>query len=161
MIVKFGLSMLTWIERIRIGIPPMICGTVSETRADLGGLRIDMEGDPDDDDAVVVGAGQGRGDRDDAQRRALERPGQVHPADRVEGMFARARRRRWSVPTWLEAGQLGLASSRGPVFCAAAGDARPPGSRQMPRRLPVNPGGILKLRSPEELVAVVAVEFQR
>ena len=31
LIVKFGLSMLTWIERIRIGIPPMICGTVSET----------------------------------------------------------------------------------------------------------------------------------
>ena len=31
LIVKFGLSMLTWIERIRIGTPPMICGTVSET----------------------------------------------------------------------------------------------------------------------------------
>ena len=31
LIVKFGLSMLTWIERIRIGMPPMIEGTVSET----------------------------------------------------------------------------------------------------------------------------------
>ncbi len=31
LIVKFGLSMLTWIERIRIGMPPMIDGTVSET----------------------------------------------------------------------------------------------------------------------------------
>ena len=31
LIVKFGLSMLTWIERIRIGMPPMICGTGSET----------------------------------------------------------------------------------------------------------------------------------
>ncbi len=31
LIVKLGLSMLTWIERIRIGMPPMICGTVSET----------------------------------------------------------------------------------------------------------------------------------
>ena len=31
LIVKLGLSMLTWIERIRIGTPPMIEGTVSET----------------------------------------------------------------------------------------------------------------------------------
>ncbi len=31
LMVKFCLSMLTWIERIRIGTPPMICGTVSET----------------------------------------------------------------------------------------------------------------------------------
>ena len=31
LIMKFGLSMLTWIERIRIGMPPMIFGTVSET----------------------------------------------------------------------------------------------------------------------------------
>ena len=31
LIMKFGLSMLTWIERIRIGMPPMIDGTVSET----------------------------------------------------------------------------------------------------------------------------------
>ena len=31
LIVKLGLSMLTWIERIRIGMPPMIEGTVSET----------------------------------------------------------------------------------------------------------------------------------
>ena len=28
--MKFGLSRLTWIERIRIGTPPMIDGTVSE-----------------------------------------------------------------------------------------------------------------------------------
>ena len=31
LIMKFGLSMLTWIERIRIGTPPMIEGTVSES----------------------------------------------------------------------------------------------------------------------------------
>src|SRR5215213_10610469 len=31
LIVKLGRSMLTWIERIRIGIPPTIEGTVSET----------------------------------------------------------------------------------------------------------------------------------
>ena len=63
LIVKFGLSMLTWIERIRIGMPPMIEGTVSETALDLGGQRVDVQGDPDDDDAVVVGAGERRGDR--------------------------------------------------------------------------------------------------
>ena len=65
LIVKFGLSMLTWIERIRIGMPPMICGHRVGDGADLGGLRIDVERDADDDDAVVVGAGQRRGDRDE------------------------------------------------------------------------------------------------
>ena len=64
LIVKLGLSMLTWIERIRIGTPPMIDGTVSEIAAHLGCERIDMESDPDDDDAVVVGASEGRGDGD-------------------------------------------------------------------------------------------------
>ncbi len=31
LIVKSGRSMLTWIERSRIGTPPMMLGTVSET----------------------------------------------------------------------------------------------------------------------------------
>ena len=88
LIVKFGLSMLTWIERIRIGTPPMIEGTVSESGADLGGLRIDMERDADHDDAVVVGAGQRRGDGGEAQRRALERTREVHLSDGVEGVAA-------------------------------------------------------------------------
>ncbi len=65
--MKFGLSMLTWIERIRIGMPPMIEGTVSETARDLGVRGVDVERDPDDDDAVVVGAGERRGDRDEAR----------------------------------------------------------------------------------------------
>ena len=30
LIVKLGLSMLTWIERMRIGMPPMMLGTLSE-----------------------------------------------------------------------------------------------------------------------------------
>ena len=60
--------MLTWIERIRIGMPPMIEGTVSETARDVGVERVDVERDPDDDDAVVIGPGEGRRDRD--QRRA-------------------------------------------------------------------------------------------
>ena len=57
---------------------------------DVGVERVDVEGDPDDDGAVVIGAGQGRGDRDQAERRALERAGQVDLADRVEGMGAGA-----------------------------------------------------------------------
>ena len=65
LIVKFGLSMLTWIERIRIGMPPMIEGTVSETARDLGRQRVDVERDADDHDPVVIGAGEGRGDRDE------------------------------------------------------------------------------------------------
>ena len=68
LIVKLGLSMLTWIERIRIGMPPMIAGTVSETALTWAVERIDVQGDPDDDDAVVVGTGQRRGDR--RERRA-------------------------------------------------------------------------------------------
>ena len=67
LIMKFGLSMLTWIERIRIGMPPMIAGTVSESAIDVGVERVDVEGDADDDGAVVVGAGEGRGDRDEAR----------------------------------------------------------------------------------------------
>jgi hypothetical protein len=31
LIVKFGRSMLTWIDRMRIGTPPMMLGTVSDT----------------------------------------------------------------------------------------------------------------------------------
>ena len=56
LIVKFGLSMLTAIERIRIGTPPMMLGTVSETALTWAVERVDVEGDPDDDDAVVVWA---------------------------------------------------------------------------------------------------------
>ena len=64
--MKFGLSMLTWIERIRIGMPPMIEGTVSEIGDDVGVERVDVDRDADDDDAVVIGAGERRGDRDEA-----------------------------------------------------------------------------------------------
>ena len=57
----------------------------------MGVERVDVQGDADDDGAVVIGTGQGRGDRDQAERRSLERPGQVDPADRVEGVRSRAR----------------------------------------------------------------------
>ena len=77
--------MLTWIERIRIGTPPMIVRHGVGDRRHLRVVRIDVERDPDDDGAVVVRPGQRRGDRDEAERRALEGAGQVHLADRVEG----------------------------------------------------------------------------
>ena len=56
LIMKFGRSMLTWIERIRIGTPPMIEGTVSEIGDHVGVVGVDVEGDPDDDGAVVIRA---------------------------------------------------------------------------------------------------------
>ena len=56
----------------------------------VGVEGVDVEGDADDDGAVVIGAGEGRGDRDQAEGRALEGPGQVDLADGVEGVGAGA-----------------------------------------------------------------------
>ena len=75
----------------------------------VGVERVDLERDPDDDDAVVVGAGERGRDRRQRERRAFERAGQVHPADRVEGVFAGA------------GGDVGRADQRGAR--AAAGSA--------------------------------------
>ncbi len=88
LIVKFGLSMFTWIERIRIGMPPMIVRDRVGSRVDLGGQWIDVEGDPNDHHAVVVGTGKRRGDRGQTERRPVEWAGQVHLADRMEGVAA-------------------------------------------------------------------------
>ena len=46
LIMKFGLSMLTWIERIRIGTPPMIAGHGFGVGDHVGVERIDVERDP-------------------------------------------------------------------------------------------------------------------
>ena len=59
-------------------------------RDHVGVELIDLDPDSDDDHAVVIGPGEGRGDRGEAERRALEGPGEVHPADRVEGVGAGA-----------------------------------------------------------------------
>ena len=67
LIVKLGLSMLTWIERIRIGMPPMIEGTVSESADDLGVSGSTWSATRTTTDSVVVGAGERRGDRDQAE----------------------------------------------------------------------------------------------
>ena len=86
----------------------------------VGVERIDVQGDADDDGAVVIGAGQRRGDRDQAERRALEGPGEVDLA-RPRGRGASpGRRRRLSVPISELAGQLGSACSVRPGVLAAA-----------------------------------------
>ena len=120
LIVKFGLSMLTWIERIRIGMPPMIAGTVSETALTWAVERVDVEGDPDDDDAVVVGPGERRRDRDQRERRALERPGQVHLADGVEGVAAGAGGDVGGADLAESPGSSARPARRGRAFVAAA-----------------------------------------
>ena len=62
-------------------------------RADLGGDRVDRDGDPDGDVAEVVGPGDRRNDDEQAQRRALIWTGEVDLPRRVERVGARRRRR--------------------------------------------------------------------
>ena len=121
--------------------------------------RVDVEGDPDDDDAVVVGAGERRGDRDEAERRALERarPGtSCRPRGRGG---SRGRRRRWWCRSGELAGQLGVACSARPRFCGGGGDR---GLRAVgdPAQVAGEAGRHLEVEVAEELVAVVAVELQ-
>ena len=47
---------------MRIGMPPMIEGTASET-ALTWAVRIDVERDPYHDGAIIIRAGERRGDR--------------------------------------------------------------------------------------------------
>ncbi len=61
--MKFGLSMLTWIERIRIGMPPMMLGHGFGVGDDVGIKWVDVQGDADHNIAVVIGSGQRRCDR--------------------------------------------------------------------------------------------------
>ncbi len=124
----------------------------------MGVERVDVERDADDDDAVVVGARQSRRDRRQAQRRALERPGEVHPADRVEGMFAgpggdvggadEARARAARRGLLGAARVVGGGEDRG--FRAVADAAQRAGEA----------GRQLEVEVAEELVAVVAVQFE-
>ena len=134
-------------------------GTVSESGDDLGGQRVDVEGDPDDDDAVVVGAGERRRHGDERERRALERA-RRGTSSRPRGRGGRrGRRRRWWCRSGSRRGQLGWPARRGPGS-APRRRSPPPGSRLMPRRLPVKPGGMREVEVAEELVAVIAVELQ-
>ena len=51
---------------------------------------IDVEGNADDDGAVVIGPRQGRRDYDETEWSALEGPGEVNLAEGMEGVGARA-----------------------------------------------------------------------
>ena len=56
----------------------------------MGIERVDVEGDADDDGAVVIGTREGGGDHDEAERGALEGTGEVDLADGVKGVGAGA-----------------------------------------------------------------------
>ena len=113
----------------------------------MGVERVDVDRDPDDDDAVVVGPGESGGDRDEGQRRALERARPGRSCRRRGRGGSPARRRRWWCRAGSSAGQLGAACSSRPGALAAAAIA-PSGQWVSPRSEPVSPGGIVKLRSP-------------
>ncbi len=137
----------------------MMLGTVSETALTWASVRVDRDRHPDHLGPVVVGAGEGGRDRDEAERRALERAGQVHPAGDVERVAAgpggdvggpdlargRAARRRLLGPA--------RAARRRPAIAAS-------GQYVIPRSEPVRPGRHLEAEIAEELVAVVAVELE-
>ena len=126
----------------------MISGTVSESATTWASVRVDVQRDPDDDGAVVVGPRQGRGDRHETQRRALERAGEVDPADGVEGMAAGARGDvAWSRSRCSPGSSAARCSER-PGLPRGGGDRRLRGSSVIPGRFPVRPGGIVKLSLP-------------
>ena len=82
--------------------------------------RVDVERDPDDDDAVVVGPGERRGDRDEAESGApLNGPARYILPTAWNG-WVPGPAATLVVPIWLEAGQLGAACSVRPRLCAAA-----------------------------------------
>ena len=125
---------------------------------DVGVGGVDVEGDSDHDGAVVIGAGEGRGDRDEAQRGALEGAGQVDLAGGVEGVGAGA------------GGDVGGADLRGG---GAAGVGLLDCGRGLGRRRDVGfgavgdavqvggeAGGQGEVQLAEVLVAVFAVELQ-
>ena len=74
-----------------------------------------MEGDPHDDRAVVIGAGQGRGDRHQRQGRAFEGASEIHLPTAWKG-WAPGPAATLVVPISEAEGQLGLACSARPDF---------------------------------------------
>ena len=117
-----------------------------------------MKGNPDHDDPVVVGAGERRGDRHEAQRGALDRSGQVHLPVGVERVGAGSGSDVRS-PDLAWRGQLGAACSARPGCSAAAAIARlravgdPSQVAGESRRHP-------EVEVAEELVPVVAVKLE-
>ena len=136
----------------------MIEGTGSESAVTWASSGSTCERDPDDDDAVVVGAGERRGDRDHRERRPLVRTGEVHPPDRVEGVAAGA------------GGDVVAADFRGgraarEGLLEPAGARRGGGDRGLravgdPAQRADQAGRHHEAEFAEVLVAVFAVEFQ-
>ena len=120
LIMKFGRSMLTWIERIRIGIPPMMLGTVSESATTWASFGSMWRATRTTTVAVVVGTGQRRGDRHQRERGALERARQEDPSDRVERVPAGSGGDVRGADFRARAGSSGPACSVRPSVCAAA-----------------------------------------
>ena len=138
----------------------MICGHRVGDRGDLRGQRVDVEGDPDDDDAVVVGAGERRGDRDQAQRGALERARQVHLA-RPRGTGAcPGPAATLVVPIWLDGRAARAAPARRGRRSGGRGGDRRLRAVGDPAQVAGEAGRHPEVEVAEELVAVVAVELQ-
>ena len=84
-----------------------ICGSGSETAVICASIGVDVDRDPDDDVAEVVGARDGRGDDREAQRRALVGAGEVDLAGQCRRDGCRRPAPATAVPIWLAAGQAG------------------------------------------------------
>ena len=97
----------------------MIEGTVSETARDVGVVRVDVERHPDDDDAVVVGPGQRRRHRREAERGPFNGPDRYIRPTALKG-WSPGPASTFVVPIWELAGQLGFACSARPELFAAA-----------------------------------------
>ena len=126
---------------------------------DVGVVQVDVERDPDDDGAVVVGTGQRRGYRHQRQRRAFERARQEDPSDRVERVPAGSRgdvrgadfgARRAARDQLL--GPAERLRRRGDRRLRAVGDAGQVAGQPRRHR---------EIELAEELVAVFTVEFER
>jgi len=124
----------------------------------VGVLLVDIEGDPDHHRAVVIGAGEGRGDHGEAQRRPFEGAREVNLALRVEGMGARSGgdvggadfRARRAARTYL-LGTSERARGADDVCFGAVGDAVEVGAEARRHR---------EVELAQVLVAVVAIELQ-
>ena len=133
LIVVSGRSMRS-LTSLTLRITPWrIVGKGSETRSDLGGVRVDVEGGSDHDVAEVEGAGEAGGDHRQGQRGAFVGAGQVDLAVGSSWGLGRRLGRRRLVPIWDAAGQAGWFSSarsgslrggdRGDRLIGAEGDA--------------------------------------
>ena len=126
--------------------------------ADVGVERVDVNRDPHHLGPVVVGPGDRGSDHGKAQRRALERPGEVDPADDVERMAAGAGGHvRGADQARAAAARIDLLGPaelrRGLPDRVLRAVVDPPQRAGQPRRH-------REVEVPEELVAVVTVELQ-